>query len=138
MNGGAVAWRSTKQSIIPLSSKETEFINVSEAAQLVAWMKKFIRDLDVVPSIKNHMKLYRDNVSAILLANEPLVPKGSRHIFQKFHYIHRVVERNGVEVIKVHTDDNIVDPLTKASPCDKHGLYANGIRLRYLDELSKV
>ncbi|GJY40881.1 retrotransposon protein, putative, ty1-copia subclass [Tanacetum coccineum] len=37
-----------------------------------------------------------------------------------------------VEVIKVHIDDNIVDPLTKSLPCDKHMFHANEIGLRYI------
>ncbi|GJX53912.1 retrotransposon protein, putative, ty1-copia subclass [Tanacetum coccineum] len=65
MNGWAVAWRSSKQDTIAMSSTEVEYIVVSEAAQ----------------------------------------------------------------VIKVDTDDNNVDPLTKALPCDKHDVHVNGMGL---------
>nr|GEZ47508.1 hypothetical protein [Tanacetum cinerariifolium] len=34
---------------------------------------------------------------------------------------------DNLEVIKVHTDDNVVDPLTKALPCDKLKFHTNGI-----------
>ena len=37
-----------------------------------------------------------------------------------------MVKMNDAKVTKVHTDNNIVDPLTKILQCDKHDLHANG------------
>ena len=51
VNGGAVSWKSSKQSVVAQSTTESEYIVASEAAQEAAWMKKFIGDLGMVPSI---------------------------------------------------------------------------------------
>ncbi|GKB41647.1 hypothetical protein Tco_0886589 [Tanacetum coccineum] len=56
MNGGVVAWRSSKQDTIAMSSTKAEYIVVSEVAQVAYWMKKFIEELGLVPSIKNPVK----------------------------------------------------------------------------------
>ncbi|GJW18786.1 hypothetical protein Tco_0026222 [Tanacetum coccineum] len=41
MNGGEVAWRSSKQDTIKMSSIEVEYIVVSEVIHLAYWMKEF-------------------------------------------------------------------------------------------------
>ena len=114
MNGGAVDWKSSKQSVVTLSSSESEYIAASEAGQEAMWIKKFISDLGVVPSIDGPLPIYCDNSAAITLAREPRSQRGLRHIERKFHYIREIIEKGGVEILKVHTDDNLADPFTKA------------------------
>ncbi|XP_071739787.1 secreted RxLR effector protein 161-like [Rutidosis leptorrhynchoides] len=80
MNGGAVDWRSSKQSTTAMSTTESEYIAASEAAQEAVWIRKFISGLGVVPSIENPMDMYCDNTGAIVIANEPGVLRGAKHI----------------------------------------------------------
>ncbi|GJV98248.1 hypothetical protein Tco_1553500 [Tanacetum coccineum] len=68
-------------------SVEVEYIVVSEVAQVAYWMKKFIKELGVVPSIENPMKVYCNNSSIVLLANECITHIGSGHILRRHHYI---------------------------------------------------
>ena len=71
LNGGAVSWKSSKQSTVADSTIEAEYIAASDAAKEPVWIKKFITDLDVVPSITNHVDVYYDNNGAIAQAKEP-------------------------------------------------------------------
>ena len=50
LNGGAVSWCSSEQSIVAGSMCEAEYIAASEAANEGVWMKEFISDLGVIPS----------------------------------------------------------------------------------------
>ena len=50
LNGGAVSWSSSKQSVVVGSTCEAEYIAASEAANEGVWMKEFITDLCVIPS----------------------------------------------------------------------------------------
>ena len=50
LNGGAIIWCSSKQSIVVGSMCEAEYIAASEAANEGVWMKEFISDLGVIPS----------------------------------------------------------------------------------------
>ena len=45
LNGGAISWCSSMQSIIAGSTCEEEYIAASEAANEGVWMKEFISDL---------------------------------------------------------------------------------------------
>ena len=49
LNGGAVVWRSIKQSCIANSTMEAEYVAACEAAKEAVWLRKFLRDLEVVP-----------------------------------------------------------------------------------------
>ncbi|GKC79503.1 hypothetical protein Tco_1130277, partial [Tanacetum coccineum] len=45
LNGGAVDWKSAKQSTTAMSSTEAEYIAVAEASMEAVWMMKFIDGL---------------------------------------------------------------------------------------------
>ncbi|GKF19923.1 hypothetical protein Tco_0068561 [Tanacetum coccineum] len=51
LNGGAIDWKSAKQSIFATSSAEAEYIAVYDASKEVVWVRKFISGLGVVPTI---------------------------------------------------------------------------------------
>ena len=51
--GGAISWRSVKQSSIVDSTMEAEYIAASEAAKEIMWLKNFLMDLGVVPSMQS-------------------------------------------------------------------------------------
>ncbi|KAK8583781.1 hypothetical protein V6N12_068040 [Hibiscus sabdariffa] len=113
LNGGAVSWKSSKQDTVDDSTTEAEYIAASEAAKEAVWIKKFITRLGVIPSISDAVELYCDNNGAIAQAKEPRSHQRSKHILRRFHLIREIIDRGDVEICKVHTDDNIVDPLTK-------------------------
>jgi hypothetical protein len=71
MNGGAVSWRSSKQSVVARSSTEAEYVAASEAAQEAVWMKEFISKLGAVLNALDPMVIYCDNNGAIANAKEP-------------------------------------------------------------------
>ena len=135
MNCGAIDWRSSKQSTVAQSTTKAEYIAASEAAQEAVWIKKFVAELGVVPNIEHPMKMYCDNSSVIILAKESRVRKGSRHILRKFDYIHEVVERKEIDILKVHTDENLADPFTKPMTHQKHDCHASSIGLRYANDV---
>ena len=65
LNGGAVSWCSSKQSVVAGSTCEAEYIAASEAANEGVWMKEFISDLGVIPSASGPMKIFCDNTGVI-------------------------------------------------------------------------
>ena len=56
--GGAISWRSIKQSSIADSTMEVEYIVASEAAKEVVWLNNFLMDLEVVPTAQSAITLY--------------------------------------------------------------------------------
>ena len=71
LRGGAISWRSAKQSSITNSTMEVEYIAASEAAKEAVWLKNFLLDLGVIPSVQSAITLYCDNSGAVANAKEP-------------------------------------------------------------------
>ena len=134
LNGGAVSWKSSKQSTIADSTTEAEYIAASDAAKEAVWIKKFISELGVVPSIENGIELYCDNNGAISQSKEPRSHQKSKHVLRRFHLIREIVERGDVKVSKVHTEDNVADPLTKPLAQPKHESHTRSMGLRHMGE----
>src|SRR5690606_30287585 len=92
LNGGAVSWKSSKQSTIADSTTEAEYIAASEASKEAVWIRKFIVEVGVVPSISNPVDLYCDNNGAITQAKEPRSHQKSKHIQRRYHLIREIVD----------------------------------------------
>nr|GEZ39403.1 zinc finger, CCHC-type [Tanacetum cinerariifolium] len=127
LNGGIVDWKSAKQSIFATSSTEAEYITAFDASKEVVWVRKLISGLGVVPTIKEPISMYCDNIGAITIANESGITKGARHFRAKVHYLREVIEYGDVKLEKVHTNDNLADPFTKALAFLKHSGYTKNI-----------
>ena len=136
LNGGAVSWRSSKQSTVADSTTEAEYIAVNEAAKEAVWMKKFIGDLGVVPSIQDPIKIFCDNEGAVILAKEPRSHKRTRHILRKFHYVRKIVEDRDIIISRVGTDENLADPFTKPLSQTKHDSHTRSIGIRFASDLA--
>ncbi|KAK8534676.1 hypothetical protein V6N12_057320 [Hibiscus sabdariffa] len=118
------------------SQSEAEYIVASEAAKEAVWIKKFITGLGVIPSISDVVDLYCDNNGAIAQAKEPRSHQRSKNILRRFHLIREIIDRGDVEICKVHTDDNIVDPLTKPLAQQKHDRHTESLDIRYVSDWS--
>ena len=59
--GGAISWKSWKQSIVTSSTMYAEFIACYEATGQAIWLKKFVPGLRVVDGIERPLKIYCDN-----------------------------------------------------------------------------
>ncbi|GJT06437.1 hypothetical protein Tco_0840899 [Tanacetum coccineum] len=117
---GAVDRKSAKQSIFATSSAEAEYIVAFDASKEAVWVRKFIYGLGVVLTIEKPINMYCDNTGAIAIANESGITKGARHFRAKVHYLREVIEFGDIKLEKVHTDDNLADPFTKALAFPKH------------------
>ncbi|GJU37351.1 retrotransposon protein, putative, ty1-copia subclass [Tanacetum coccineum] len=127
LSGGVVDWKSAKQSIFATSSAEAEYIIAYDASKEAVWVRKFIYGLGVVPTIKEPINMYCDNTGAITIANESRITKGARHFRAKVHYLREVIEFGDIKLEKIHTDDNLADPFTKALAFPKHSEHTRNI-----------
>ncbi|GKA11044.1 retrotransposon protein, putative, ty1-copia subclass [Tanacetum coccineum] len=119
LNGDAVDWKSSKQSTTAMSATKAEYIAALEAAMKVVWIRKFISGLGIVPTINEPIGMFCDNSAALHFANEPGVQKGTRHYHRRYHYVRECIALGEIRFLKVHTDDNLADPFTKALPKGK-------------------
>ncbi|KAM1870694.1 hypothetical protein ACFX14_046788 [Malus domestica] len=118
--GGATDWKSKKQSVIADSTTEAEYVAAAEAGKEAFWMKKFITELGVVPTITSPVTLYCDNSGAITKAKEPRAHQKNKHFDRHFNIIRRYATEGKVNILKVASADNVADPLTSQIQLDRH------------------
>ena len=93
---------------------EAEYIATCEAAKEAIWLRKFLPDLEIVPSMHLPITLYCDNSGAVANSREPRSHKREKHIKRKYHFIRKIVHRGDVVVTQISSEQNIADPFTKA------------------------
>jgi hypothetical protein len=98
LNCGAVSLKSSKQNSVADSTMEVQYMAASEAAKEGVWIKKFITEIGVVPSVLDPMELYGDNSGAIAQAKEPRSHQKNKHILHRYHLIREIVERGDVKL----------------------------------------
>ena len=87
LNGGAICWKSSKQHTVADSVCEVEYIAASDAAKEAVWLRKFINELGVAPSLDDPVLLYCDSTGAIAQVKEPKAQQRMKHILRCFHPI---------------------------------------------------
>ncbi|GJV23334.1 hypothetical protein Tco_1376029, partial [Tanacetum coccineum] len=64
--------------------------------------------------IMDSAKIYIDNESTICIVKNPVYHSKTKHIAIRHHFIRDAYEKKLIQVLKIHTDDNVADLLTKA------------------------
>jgi transposase InsO family protein len=116
MAGGAVSWRSAKQTLIATSTMEAEFVSCFEATLHGVWLKSFISGLRIMDSISKPLRMYCDNSAVVFMAKNNKSGSRNKHIDIKYLAIRERVKEKKVVIEHVSTELMIVDPLTKGMP----------------------
>ena len=111
--GGAVSWQFWLQDCASMSTTEAEYIAMSEACKEAIWLARLVRDLGITVEMPT---LHCDSQSAIMLAKNLVFHAKTKHIDVKYRFIRDMLEDKFMELLKVHTDDNPANLLTKGLP----------------------
>jgi hypothetical protein len=111
-DGATVSVICTKQKIIAKSSTQAELICASDKAGEAIHIDRLVREQGY-----NDMKcpiLYQDNTSTMqLIENGRPMSSESRHIEQRYFWLHERQERGEVDIIHLPTKDMYINVLTK-------------------------
>ncbi|GJS86713.1 hypothetical protein Tco_0769349 [Tanacetum coccineum] len=64
--------------------------------------------------VSKRTKIHVDNESAICVVKNPVYHSKTKHIEIRHHFIRDSYEKRLIEMVKIHTDNNVADLLTKA------------------------
>ena len=87
LTGGAISWKSSKQTVTASSMMYVEFVACYEATGQVNWLKKFMPGLKVVDDIHRPLKLYCDNEPSVTYAHNNRSSNAAKHINIKFYVV---------------------------------------------------
>ncbi|GKB33480.1 hypothetical protein Tco_0872881 [Tanacetum coccineum] len=105
-----ISWQCKKQTIVANSTTEAEYVAAANCCGQVLWIQNQMMDYGF-----NFMntKIHIDNESTISVIKNPVAHSRTKHIEIRFHFIRDCYEKRLIEVIKIHTDSNVADLLTK-------------------------
>lgn len=109
-NGAAIAWTSTLQKSVSLSTTEAEFVAASEGAKQLIWNCRLMEELGVN---LDKPTLYVDNASAIKLTKNPEFHKRSKHIEIRHYFVRECYQNGYFDVQHIEGKKQIADIFTK-------------------------
>ncbi|KAL2230911.1 UNVERIFIED_CONTAM: Retrovirus-related Pol polyprotein from transposon TNT 1-94 [Sesamum indicum] len=111
LNGDVVIWKSSKQATTTDTTTEAEYITASEATKEAVWMKTYIQELGVVPSIVEPVVIFCNNNGATTQAKELRSHHCSEHILRCYYLVREMVSRGDIRMDRVSSEENTADPL---------------------------
>ncbi|KAM2808794.1 hypothetical protein PS2_043635 [Malus domestica] len=116
MKGGAVSWKSAKQTIVSTSTMEAEFVACFEGMKQAVWLRNFVAEMKIVDSVKRPLRMFCDNSAAVFFSKNNKRTSASRLMDVKFLKVREMVKKGEIEIQFLSTNLMIADPLTKALP----------------------
>ncbi|GJY97188.1 putative ribonuclease H-like domain-containing protein [Tanacetum coccineum] len=106
-----ISWQCKKQTMVANSITEAEYIVASNCCGQVLWIQNQLVDYGY-----NFMqtKIHIDNESTICIVKNLVFHSKTKHIEIRHHFIRDFDEKKLIQMIKIHTDQNVADLLTKA------------------------
>ena len=114
--GGAISWKSAKQSVIATSTMEAEFVACFEATIHALWLRNFAKGLGIINDIDRPLKIYCDNSAAVFFSKNDRYSRGAKHMDLKFLAVKDEVKKATIIIEHIGTKEMIADPLTKGLP----------------------
>ncbi|KAG8489197.1 hypothetical protein CXB51_017253 [Gossypium anomalum] len=114
--GGAISWKSVKQTLVASSTMAAEFVACYKASNHGMWLRNFVIGLCILENVKRPLKLFCDNKSIVLYFNNNRSSSKSKHIDIKFLVVKERVQNGQISIEHIGTNSMIADPLAKGLP----------------------
>ena len=117
--GCPITWSSKMQTDIALSTTESEYSALSEAAREVLWLmglmtevrEKIVPETVTVPTIR--CTIFEDNEGAKVMATIPKLRPRTKHINVRMHHFRGAVASGIIKVESIDTTEQLADIATK-------------------------
>jgi hypothetical protein len=116
--GGAITWRSGKQSVTATSSTEAEYIALWEGGKEASWLRNLYNELDQTQ--EQPTAIMSDSTGAVAIALNPIFHKRTKHINSNFHWVREKIEAGRFYPIQIRDEEQTADVMTKPLHAEKH------------------
>ena len=127
VGGGAITWRSKKQTTVALSSTEAEYVALSEAGREACWLQNLYDEIGYTQ--ESPILITGDNDGSIAMARNPQFHKRSKHIGIRWHWVRDLVQKNIITIESCRDPEQTADVLTKPLARQKHQKHLNEMGL---------
>ena len=117
--GGAVSWKSKKQTILAQSTMESEMIALATASEEAEYLRNLLAEIPLwekpIPAVLIHC----DSTAAIAKVQNRYYNGKRRQIRRKHSTVRELLSTGTVRVDYVRSEENLADPLTKGLSREK-------------------
>jgi hypothetical protein len=97
--GGPILWRSQKQTLVTLSSMESEFVAVNDATVTAVWLHRLLSDIaSAVPIPLSPIPLGLDNQSAEAFIKRNHAHQRTKYIDTRGHFVANMEEKGHIKI----------------------------------------
>jgi hypothetical protein len=133
--GCPIHWASKLQTEIALSTTESEYIALSMATRELLPLRRLLEEIHQYSLVKMPLspafnttktstlettRIYEDNASCIVVATTDSTRLRTKHIALKWHHFKGQIKAGHIKVIKISSQENWADILTKHLTRQKH------------------
>ncbi|PHU01382.1 hypothetical protein BC332_31169 [Capsicum chinense] len=130
IDGGAVSWKSSKQTCIAHFTMEFEFIALDKVSEEAEWLRNFLEDIPYWPKPVEPVCIYCDSQAAIGRAGSMMYNDKSHHTRWRHNTARELLSSGIITIDYVKSKDNVSDPLTKGLSREEVEKTSKGMGLR--------
>lgn len=105
-----MSWKASLQRVVALSTTKAEYAAATEGFKEALWLKGMLEEMKMVDS---------NNQSALFLMKNPAYHERTKLVDVKMHFVKDIITKGEACVIKVASEENPADALTKNLPTAK-------------------
>ncbi len=118
INEAPIVWRTRRQTIIALSSAESEYVALSDCAKYLSWTRKLYWEVAKKEPWTERVsfdvrRVYCDSTAAKSLTETKKISVRGKHIDLRAHHVKELLFNNIIQLIHVRSCENTADLLTK-------------------------
>jgi hypothetical protein len=114
LGGGAISWKSCKQTILTRSTMEAELAALDTATIEAEWLRELLMDLPIVEKPIPAILMNCDNLTVIVKVNSSKDNmKSSRHVKRRLKSVRKLRNTGVIALDYIHTSKNLADQFTK-------------------------
>ena len=130
LGGAPISWKSKKQSVVSRSSAEAEYRVMAVTVSEILWIRWLLADFDIV--LDKPTPLLCDNESARHIAHNPVFHERTKHVEMDCYFVKERVESKEITPVKIKTQDQLADLLTKPLGSDPLKFLSDKLGIRNL------
>ena len=113
LGGGAISWKSSKQTCNARSTIESEFVALEKAGTEVEWLRNLLADIPKWDKPLPSISLHCDSQAAIACAINKIYNGKKKHIHLRHNIVQQLISNGVIAMEFVWSEKNLVDPLIK-------------------------
>ncbi|GJS09349.1 putative ribonuclease H-like domain-containing protein [Tanacetum coccineum] len=121
-----ISWQCKKQTVVATFTTKVEYVAIASCCRQVLWIQNQL--LDYGYNFMNTV-INIDNNSSICIIENPVQHSKAKHIEIRHHFIRDCNAKKLIQMVKIHTDYNVADLLTKGFDTERFQYLVSSIRM---------